>query len=121
MFNIIALVSLIVTTLTPQAVKPAYLHEYDFIGEMPEITVTATYPSDEELKLNGMMPEVQVTALRNTAGNNITGDVPEVLITAPRANSNASGMMPEVLITAKRDDAHKLQLVHHKDKSEKEG
>lgn len=119
MSNIFALILIATALLSPQVLKPAHLQEYDFIGEMPEILVTAAYPNEKEMKSVGMMPEVLVTASRSTSEKNITGDIPEVLITAPRYNLSESGMMPEVLITAKRYDSSRTLLVQYNKKSEK--
>jgi hypothetical protein len=125
MFNIITLILIVAASLSPQGLKPAHLQEYNLVGEIPEILVTAPrYNNNTEISELEMMPEILVTASKITADKTI-GEIPEVLITASRYNINsrpsANGMMPEVQVTAKRNEPDKTLLVQHKEKSEKEG
>jgi hypothetical protein len=64
MFNIIALISIVISMMSPADVKPAYYQEYNLIGEIPEVVISAPRPTDNEIKSYGMMPEVVVIAER---------------------------------------------------------
>ena len=107
MFNTITIITILAATLSLQGLKPAHLQEYDLVGEMPEILITAPkYENSTEISGLGMMPVVEITAIKKQK-ETIIWDVPEVVITAPRYGWNQDvkfyyGMMPEVVITAGR-------------------
>jgi hypothetical protein len=114
MYIIITLVAVLASLMNPVDLKPNYYQEYDLVGEMPEILVTATKPTSEQIKAIGMMPEIQIVAEKPRSENMITGAIPEILVTAPRYDWNQDvkpyyGMMPEVVVTAER--YHRLNVM----------
>lgn len=95
MFNIITLITIITSLMSPTDLKPAYYQEFDLIGEIPEISSNA--PSDRIINTTeGYFPEVVVTALRPT---------PEEM--------RYWGIMPEISVTAERYSEVNTDPVHH--------
>lgn len=132
MFNIIELLIILTATFTPQQLKPIHLKEYDLIGEIPEILITATKPSVDEMRAIGIMPEIEVTATKITNNpkqdNNGSsrfseaGMMPLVEVFASKSTTDEmNGMMPEVIITAERIKPNNGHIVQETKKTEKGG
>lgn len=72
-----------VILMTVMSVQPVIAGDFDYIGMLPEIEVTASRYEGEDIAYSGMLPEI--------------------VITAPRYLSEADmGMLEQVVITASR-------------------
>jgi len=108
MTSIITLIIVFASLMSLVDVKPPHYQEYNLIGEIPEVLVTAPrYSANQDANQTGMMSLVEVTANRYEPNQNSSGDIPEVIVTAPRHYRNQDikshyELMPEVVITAPR-------------------
>jgi hypothetical protein len=159
MFNIITIITIGISLINPLSTRPPYYQEYDLIGEIPAVEITATrYESNQNDIDAGMMPTIEVTAqkitsesnssnstpqkalnfqrehnsqdikpyyemspeiastsLKNEPEINISGDIPEVIVTSHRPSKEEMryyGMMSEVLVTAERYPQTNTDIVY---------
>jgi len=103
MSNLIALISIITSLMSPVDIKPSYYQEYDLVGETPNAIVVSAY--EERLIPTITMPEIVVTAPAKAENSNSI-NFPEVIVTAPAyAPSNGTQdvyMMPNIVVKANR-------------------
>jgi len=104
MFNIITLITIVTSLMSPADIKPAYYQEYNLVGETPDILVTSA-ANDVNIVPLVMMPEIVVTPLKS-AEKPVDVVFPEIIVSAskyiPTDNSKDVYMMPEIVVSAKR-------------------
>jgi hypothetical protein len=99
MFNIITLITITASLMNP--IAPTYYQEYDLIGEIPIVEVTASGYANNA----GVMPEIIVTAAKVEPQTTSSADISEIVVTASRPSEQEMryyGMMSEVVVTAEK-------------------
>jgi len=104
MFNIITLVTIITSLMSPADLKPTYYQEYNLVGETPDILVSSA-ANDINMVPVIMMPEIVVTFPKSEI-KAVDVVFPEIIVSAPKyiptANSKDVYMMPEIVVSAKQ-------------------
>jgi hypothetical protein len=119
MFNIIALISIFSSLMSPVDVKPNYYQEYNLVGEIPDIAVSVqqTTANSGDITSSIIMPEIAVTANR-PASKADPIDLPYIVVTAPRITptNNMKGivMMPEIVVSARRSLSGNVDIVQQR-------
>ena len=72
-----------VILMTVMSVQPVIAGDFDYVGTLPEIEVTASRFEGEDIAYSGMLPEIVITASRNLSEADM-GMLKEVVITASR-------------------------------------
>lgn len=116
MFNIITLITIVTSIMSPVDVKPAYYQEYNLVGKTPDILVTSV-ANDINMAPVIIMPEIVVTPPKS-AEKAVDVVFPGIIVSAskyiPTANSKDVYMMPEIVVSAKRSLIGNVDIVQQR-------